>query len=379
MKPQHWERVKTAFHKDPGRPSQARGALVTEGCGSDLSVRSGTFSLLAVHGARPRISEMTSSELDRIVMSPALGAPAIGDVIFERFEILRRVGSGGMGEVYEAEDRELKQTVALKMIRREIAGDDSILALFKSEVKLARRLSGPNICRIHELFVIRNKEGLVEGVFITMEFLEGITLADRLKRGRMPWQETHAIAMDICAGLATMHKAGIIHRDLKSCNIMLSKRDGAQRAVLMDFGLAHELSQSSPTAETLPTIAGVQGTPEYMAPEQLEGRTATAASDVYAMGIMLYELATGKHPFASSNPLGAAVLRGKRLAPASSIAHEVPRRWDTAIRRCLEYEAIQRYQSADEVARALNGNSFGVRILRNRWWSLLLAAAGSRT
>jgi serine/threonine-protein kinase len=225
--------------------------------------------------------------------------------------------------------------------------------------------------------VTREKEGPTDGAFFTMEFLEGITLADRLKNGPLPWREVHGIAMDICAGLAAMHKSGIIHRDVKSCNIMLTKRDGVQRAVLMDFGLAHQL-QSSPTAETIPTVPDcVQGTPEYMAPEQLEGRTATAASDVYAMGIILYELATGRHPFASSNPLGSAVLRGKKLAPASSVTREVPRSWDVAIRTCLKYDAIQRYQSVDELARALNRNTVCVRVLQNLWSGFLLAIAGS--
>jgi serine/threonine protein kinase len=282
-----------------------------------------------------------------------------------------------MGDVYQAEDMELQQTVALKMIRPEIARNGAILARFKREVQLARLLSGPNICRVHELFVTREKEGSVEDAFFTMEFLEGVTLADRLKDGTLPWREVHGIAMDICAGLAAMHKSGIIHRDVKSCNIMLTKRDGVQRAVLMDFGLAHQL-QSSPTADTIPTIPDcVQGTPEYMAPEQLEGRTATAASDVYAMGIILYELATGKHPFASSNPLGSAVLRGKKLPPASSVTREVPRRWDIAITTCLKYDAMQRYQSVDELARALVGNTLRVRVLQNLWSGFLLALAGS--
>jgi serine/threonine-protein kinase len=175
-----------------------------------------------------------------------------------------------------------------------------------------------------------------------------------------------------------MHQAGIVHRDLKDSNIMLADRGGMQRAVLMDFGLAQELSDPGSTVEEEPTIpATVLGTPEYMAPEQFEGEVATPASDVYAVGIILYELVTGKHPFASSNPLGAAVLRGKRLAPASSVTHDVPRRWDVAIRTCLEYEARERYQSASELARVLTGNTFGVGVLQKRWAGSLLAAAGS--
>jgi serine/threonine-protein kinase len=221
---------------------------------------------------------------------------------------------------------------------------------------------------------MKDKEGHVDGAFLTMEFLEGITLADKLEEGPLPWRKAHAIAMDICAGLTEMHKAGIIHRDLKSRNIMLVSRDGVQRAVLMDFGLAHQLPQSSLGTEAMLTIPGsVQGTPENMSPEQLEGRPATAASDLYAMGIILYELVTGKHPFASSNPLGAAVLRGKKLAPTSSVMHIAPRRWDVAIRTCLKYEASERYQSAGELVRALNGNALGGLNLHKRWARLILA------
>ena len=374
---QRWERLKTLFNEALERSWPERRAYVIEACGEDLSLRNELFSLMELSEAGSPITEMISSEIERLAISLAPRPLASGDLILERFEIVRPLGSGGMGDVYEAHDRELQQTVALKMIRPEIVRKESVLALFKREVQLARRLSGPNICRIHEFFVTRGEDGLVDGAFLTMELLEGITLADRLQEGPLAWQEAHAIAMDICAGLAAMHKAGIIHRDLKSRNVMLASRDGAQRAVIMDFGLAQQLPQSSPSGETALTIIGdVQGTPEYMAPEQLEGRAATAASDVYAMGVILYELATGKHPFASSNPLGAAVLRGKNLAPASSVKHEVPRRWDVAIRTCLKYEANQRYQSAHELARVLGRDTRGGRVLQNRWSRFLFGVAG---
>jgi serine/threonine protein kinase len=378
MTPQRWERLKTLFNEALERPWHERRAYVVEVCGEDLNLRSELFSLVELQAAQSPITQMISSEIERLVGSFAPRVLASGDLIMDRFEIVRPLGSGGMGDVYEAKDRELQQTVALKMIRPEIVRNESILALFKREVQLARRISGPNICRIYELFVTRGEDGVVDGAFLTMELLDGITLADKLKEGPLAWREAYAIAMDICAGLAAMHKAGIIHRDLKSRNIMLANREGAQRAVLMDFGLAHQLPQSNSTAETALTIPGaVQGTPEYMAPEQLEGRDATAASDVYAMGVILYELATGKHPFASSNPLGAAVLRGKNLAPASSIKHEVPRRWDVAIRTCLQYEATQRYQSAHDLTRALSGNSPTAGVLQNRWSGFLLGIVGS--
>jgi serine/threonine protein kinase len=378
MNPELWIRLKTMFNEAMERPRNERKTFVSEACGDDTELRAELLALIEAHESQVPITEIFSSGIKRLVISAVPPFLASGDLILERFEIVRLLGSGGMGDVYEAVDRELQQNVALKMIRPDISRNKMILARFKREVQLARRLSGPHICRIHEFFVIRDKEGLVDGAFLTMEFLEGITLADKLEEGPLPWRDAHAIATDICAGLASMHKAGIIHRDLKSTNVMLVKRDGAQRAVLMDFGLAHQLPESNPRAEAVLTIPGaVQGTPENMAPEQLEGRCATAASDLYAMGIILYELVTGKHPFASSNPLGAAVLRGKKLAPTSSVTHDVPRRWQVAIKTCLKYEAIQRYQSADELVRVLNGNTLGVRVLPKRWSGFLLALAGS--
>jgi serine/threonine protein kinase len=378
MTPDLWDRFKTLFNEALERPWEERKTFVAVACGDDMELRMELLAMIEAHEARAPITEILSSGIERLVMSAVPPILASGGLILERFEIVRLLGSGGMGDVYEIVDRELRQTLALKMIRPEIARNKTILARFKREVQLARCLSGPNICRIHEFFLIKDKEGLVDGAFLTMELLEGITLADKLGEGPLPWRDAHAIAMDICAGLAAMHKAGIIHRDLKSRNIMLVKRDGAQRAVLMDFGLALQLSPSSPKSDPVLTIPGaVQGTPENMAPEQLEGRGATAASDVYAMGIILYELVTGKHPFASSNPLGAAVLRGKKLASASSVTPEVPRRWEVAIKTCLKYDAIQRYQSADELVRALKGNTLGIRVLPKKWSGLLLAVAGS--
>lgn len=378
MNPERWARFKTLFNEAMERPGNERKSFVAEACGDDMELRAELLAMIEVHESQAPITEIFSSGIERLVLFAVPPILASGDLILERFEIVRLLGRGGMGDVYEAVDKELRQPVALKMIRPEIARDKTILARFKREVQLARRLSGPNICRIHEFFLIKDKEGLVDGAFLTMELLEGITLADKLEEGRLPWRDAHAIAMDICAGLAAMHKAGIIHRDLKNRNIMLVNRDNGQRAVLMDFGLAHQLPQSRPGSDTVLTISGaVQGTPENMAPEQLEGRGATAASDIYSMGIILYELATGKHPFASTNPLGAAVLRGKKLAPASSVTHEVPRRWEVAIKKCLKYEAIQRYQSANELVRALNGNTLGFRVLQKKWTGCLLVAAGS--
>ena len=271
-----------------------------------------------------------------------------------------------MGEVYEARDLVLGLTIALKSIRPEIAADEHVIARFKKEVQLARRLTGPNICRIHEFFELFDKQ-TSHRAFLTMEFLEGITVAEKLQQsGPFSWEELRPIAMDICSALATMHEVGIIHRDLKCRNIMLAERQGAMRAVLMDFGLASELTPPRPDAETASSVPGrIVGTPEYMAPEQFEGKAASRATDVYALGVVLQECLTGKRPFDSSNAVGALLLRTKKPTPPVSAPDPVKR----VIERCLKPDPNDRYQSANEVADALKMPRW-----KSRWVAVVTGA-----
>ncbi len=209
-----------------------------------------------------------------------------------------------------------------------------------------------------------------------MEFLDGVTLADNLRKsGPLPWKEAEAISIEICEGLQTIHEAGIIHRDLKSQNIMLASRNGSTCAVLMDFGLAHEISTPTSTSSTNLTKTGViVGTPNYMAPEQFAGKELTPATDIYALGIVIYELVTGKHPFAASSPIGAAILRGRRPCLASSIQPGLPRRFDEVICKCLEFDAEHRYQSAKDVSEDLRSHLFSLGWLRRKWPKILAGA-----
>ncbi len=357
MTPELWERLNPLFNQAVERPSPQRKAFIEDVCKGDSELRRELLALVEAHEQQ----EFTNKEIDlrikELVNSAIPTKPSEGDLILGRFKIVRHLGSGGMGNVYEAFDSELKQTVALKMIRSEIAENKSALSRFKKEVQLARRLSGPNICRIHELFVYNGSDQVPGGAFLTMELLNGISLAETVRQGPISWRDAEAIAIDICAGLTIIHRAGIMHRDVKSRNVMLADRDGAKRAILMDFGLARELSPPGETGDTGLTLPGmVLGTPEYMAPEQFEGKAASPATDIYAVGVVLYELVTGKLPFASSNALGAAVLRGRRPEPASSVNHSVPHRWDVIIGKCLEYDPLRRYHSADELAGALRNS-----------------------
>ena len=257
-----------------------------------------------------------------------------GETLLGRFKIVRRVGRGGMGEVYEAEDLELGR-IALKTIRQNLAGPE-MLRQFKQEIQLARKVSGANVCRIYELFTTPSADGREQVAFLTMEFLDGEMLTDRLRRGALDWQQARGIALELCAGLASIHEAGVLHRDLKSRNIMLVERNQKTVAVLTDFGLALPIAAGSGMAGAADRQA-IAGTPEYMAPEQFEGGELTRAADIYAFGVVLYELVTGRQPYAAHTPLAAAVRRGRKPDLARA-----PQGWREIIFRCLEYDPARR-------------------------------------
>ncbi|HEY6448178.1 MAG TPA: protein kinase [Acidobacteriaceae bacterium] len=283
-----------------------------------------------------------------------------GEVLLDRFRIVRELGRGGMGEVYLADDLQLGR-IALKALRPDIAGTPGAFERFRREVQLARKVGGPQVCRIHELFLLPATAHDPATAFLTMEYVDGLTLATRLAQGGpVGQQEALSIALDICEGLRLIHQQGIVHRDLKSPNVMLCTRDGAQRAIVMDFGLAFDGARtpSAPDETTISmaaTAAGViMGTPDYMSPERFEGSPVTAASDIYSLGVVLYQMLTRLLPYKADTPMAAAVRRAKRPPPVSSVQHMIPRHWDRVIARCLEYEPQDRFASADQVARALH-------------------------
>ena len=350
MTPRRYQKLDQFFQQVMDAPSGERGALARELCNDDPILLSELLAL--VHSAEAESTSPIDVPFIRLA-DGNLPAFAPGEILFDRFRIIRFLGRGGMGEVYEADDPETGR-VALKTIRPEIAQHPNALARFRQEVQLARKVSGPSVCRIHEILSVAATPGRPALVFLTMEFLPGTTLADRLNAGPLPMAEAEKIALQICRGLQTIHEAGIIHRDLKGRNIMLAERRQGSEAVLMDFGLAREFEATAAAAGSAVTTPGaVAGTLPNMAPEQFSGGTLSPATDIYALGIILYELVTGRHPFESSIPLAAAVERGKRLDPVSTIRRGVPSHWDRTIARCLRYKPEERFQTAREVELAL--------------------------
>ena len=358
MTPELWQRLKPLFHAALDKEPQNRASFIDTACGEDLELKSQLKLLLDAEQQNTGSLDTPIARFNGFLDKKSARFQP-GELILGRFRIIRPIGKGGMGEVYEAEDLQLG-IVALKTIRHGIASSSDAFERFRQEVQLARRVSGPQVCRIHELYLLPASAGFEATAFLTMEYLDGITLFEKMQRdGPLPWKEARNIALEICEGLRLIHEKGIIHRDLKTSNIMLGKEEGNPRVVLMDFGLARDFSAdkaASPApaekpAETLPQM--IVGTPDYMAPEQFEGKPVSPATDIYALGVVLYVLVTGLQPYAAGSPVAAAVRRAKPPLPPSSLRPNIPRRCDRIIERCLEFEPEKRFQSAKEVIRAL--------------------------
>src|SRR6266511_1218558 len=293
-----------------------------------------------------------------------LGTFRPDDVLSRRFRIVTFLAQGGMVEVYEAEDLELGGRGARKTIRREIATEPRIFQRFKREIALSRKVTHPNVCRIFDLFHHRMEWGTGEAElsFLAMELLRGETLASRLRAvGRMTSVDALPIVEQMAAGLDAAHRAGVVHRDFKSANVVLVPSDGqgertdgrGLRAVVTDFCLSRSVGGGG----GLSTGLGMVGTCAYMAPEQVEGGEVTPAADIYALGVVLYEMVTGVKPFVGDSPLSTAMKRLKER-PASPRVHvpDLDPAWEAAILRCLEPVPENRFASAGDVVQALKGD-----------------------
>jgi serine/threonine protein kinase len=274
----------------------------------------------------------------------ALGALTQGSVIASRYEILSPLGRGGMGMVYKAHDRMLDETVAIKVLRSEFVNTAEMLRRFKHEIKLARKVSHRNVCRIHEF----GEDGGLR--FISMEFLEGTDLKQLLRvEGALPAEEVFEVGVQIAEGLQAIHEVGIIHRDLKTPNIM---RDARGVVRLMDFGIA-KVSEDSASGSLTGTGA-VMGTPEYMSPEQCRGEKIDFRSDIYALGVVNYELFTGQVPYRGDTPVATIFKHIQDPIPLEGdVARRLPPAVIPVLRKLLAKDRNQRYASAKEVADAL--------------------------
>ncbi|HEY9405245.1 MAG TPA: serine/threonine-protein kinase, partial [Pyrinomonadaceae bacterium] len=375
MRPDRWRQIDELFEAALEREDAGeRAAFLAEACAGDEALRREVEKMLGFdRQAEDFIETPVFGVAARLITgAPAASAPGAavvdgkkdsskraqthsasgsiddarfipGEVLAERYRIIGLLGRGGMGEVYRADDLKLKQPVALKFLPEQLSADGaSALARFYSEVSVARQISHRHVCRVYDV-------GEYEGQhFISMEFVRGEELASLLKRiNRLPHDKAVEVARQLCGGLAAIHDRGVLHRDLKPANIMLDERGDVR---ITDFGIAA-------LTESLHGAREAVGTPAYMSPEQLSGRELTVASDIYSLGLVLYEVFTGKRVFEASNLNDMLRLRRSDTAPTSpsKLIHDLDPLVERVILRCLEAEPGARPASALEVAAALPG------------------------
>ena len=329
-----------------------------EAAGGDEDLYSEVLRMLEEHERHGILDDppwdaaaVTESASDQPVFPP-------GELLSGRYRIVRFLGRGGMGEVYEAEDLELRERVALKTLLPAIAHDGRMIARFKQEILLSRRVSHPNVCRVFDL-ARHPADGSAPPavVFLTMEFLPGETLSARLHReGSFSPEEALPILAQAADALDAAHQAGVIHRDFKPSNVMLVPSAGGTRAVVTDFGLARSYLRSG---EITATLTGTRmGTVEYMAPELAAFGTASTASDVYAFGAVAYKMVTGSLPFAVDSPIAGSIPRPKGAPPSPrDLVPDLDQRWEQAILRALDPDPARRFPKLGDFLEVLNGEA----------------------
>ncbi len=291
---------------------------------------------------------------DGIVSSAALVQLTPGTSIGSRYEIVRLLGQGGMGAVYQANDKELERQVAIKVIRADMAANPEILRRFKQELILARQITHKNVIRIFDL-------GQADGIkFITMEYIEGENLQAVLRqKKKLAPAEAANILAQVCRALEAAHNEGVIHRDLKPQNIMLDKTG---RAYVMDFGIARSMLGAGMTQ-----TGALIGTPDYMSPEQAKGQTLDARSDLFSIGIIFYEMLSGQVPFDADTTMGKLWKRTNEPArPLDELDKSIPKPLSEMVRKCLEIDPQKRYASAGELLRQIElwqGPGAGTRVV----------------
>jgi serine/threonine-protein kinase len=359
MKPDRWRKVDELFDAALEHDPKDRAAFLDRVCEDDRELRRELDKMLAYDQKaedfiQTDVFNIAARLITHEVATPSKRSSSFsfesidnarfipGDVLADRYRIVGLLGRGGMGEVYRADDLKLKQPVALKFLPESLTANGAALARFYREVSVARQISHRHVCRVYDVAEFEGQH------FISMEFVRGEELSSLLKRiGRLPQAKAIDVARQLCAGLAAVHERGVLHRDLKPANIMLDEHGDVR---ITDFGiaaLAEELDQRGPIA----------GTPAYMSPEQLEGHELTSKSDLYSLGLVLYEVFTGKRAFEAATFAELLQLRRSDTTPTSlgELVPELDPLVERVIFRCLERDAARRPASALQVAAALPG------------------------
>jgi serine/threonine protein kinase len=307
--------------------------------------------------ARSRLELAATADAADVAGPRAVDAfdPVAGELLAGRYRVDRLLGRGGMGSVYRAFDVELREPVALKVLRPELRGDDRYLERFKREARLARKVAHPHVCRVFDLGFHTSRNGPL--AFLTMELLAGETLAERIaRRGPVDEAEACELARQIASALAAAHQCGVVHRDLKSANIILTGDPVRPRAVVTDFGLARSARGEVVLTGSLELL----GSPAYMAPEQVVGGEITPLTDVYSLGVVLYEMVTGALPYLADTPVATAIARLNQPPVAlRTLRPEISETFAALVERCMSRSPADRPPTAETVLDALAGRKIG--------------------
>src|SRR6202167_160420 len=345
MKPERWSKIESIFHKALEADESRRSSVIEQSCAGDAELRREVESLLAHHSDPASFIEQPAfAGQMTTVTAAAAPRPDLKGVAVGHYCILEEIGLGGMGVVYKAEDTRLGRLVALKFLPEHMAADSVALQRFSREARSASSLNHPNICTIYDSDVYESRE------FIVMEYLDGQTLAIYIAGRRAVSTELVAkLGMPIAEALAAAHSKGVIHRDIKPGNIFVTQSGLVK---VLDFGVAKLVQESDRTAVTTLTETNtITGTLPYMSPEQLRGESLDARSDIYALGVALYEIATSQRPYSSSLQ-GTLVdeILNRPASPPSSINRKLSPKADDIILKCLAKDPEDRYQTAKEIA-----------------------------
>ncbi len=361
MTPDRWQRVKALFQAALEQPIEQRGAFLAAQTGDDDSLRREVESLLTSDAAGLGFLDRLPVAREALLDDPFLEVPgSMGQAPAQAvlstgsrvgaYEVVASLGAGGMGEVYKARDTRLDRSVAIKVLPTYVAKDPQTRERFQREARAVAALNHPHICTLHDI-------GSHDGIdFLVMEYLDGQTLAERLRKGPLPLDQALQCAVQIASALDKAHRAGIVHRDLKPGNIFLVRGAGAAppTAKLLDFGLAKAMTPASPGSTDLTAPGLIVGTGPYMAPEQVEGKEADARTDLFAFGAVLFEMVSGRKAFQGDSQASvmAAVLE-REPPPLSSLQPLSTPAFDRTVQACLAKNPDDRWQTARDLLREL--------------------------